>query len=456
MTHAFISYVRENKEIVDSLASELRRLGIEVWLDREDIIAGKPWKYAIKRAIQEGAFFIACYSKELNTRSRTHMLEELRLAIEILRKTPIDQVWFIPVFLNQTKIPSLSISDHEYLEDIQAIPLYENWDEGVLKILKSMGLIDPDYRRISHLIDLIKDHPLERLYAIEQLESFGAEARLIVLAVPALIEALRDSNEDVRERAARALGAIGPSVPLASENGGSTILSLINALRDSDQEVRIASCYSLLAYGADAIKKAREKDQQSFDDTFEKMVVSGKFSIPEIAIEIIKKWPKEKIELLYARVGARYDLLPVFGKLALEDIMCKIENVRLDEKTFYIPTDSLCKIIGNDANSVLPRLINLAKGKINEWAAKPIDYGDGFQDYSEYDQRIKWYFKIITECIKDIAVAVDPVNSESILLWKPKITSVIDPVRDHGESLYFVENIDELEKIINRLYESAS
>src|ERR1700730_6259118 len=51
-----------------------------------------------------------------------------------------------------------SISDHETLKDINAVILYEDWEEGLTKILRAMKLDDPDHRRTLHLIDLIRYH----------------------------------------------------------------------------------------------------------------------------------------------------------------------------------------------------------------------------------------------------------------------------------------------------------
>ena len=68
MQHVFISCMHENTDVVDRLCKELTSRGIKVWLDRNDIVPRSRWKDAIRNAIREGAFFIACFSKEYNPR----------------------------------------------------------------------------------------------------------------------------------------------------------------------------------------------------------------------------------------------------------------------------------------------------------------------------------------------------------------------------------------------------
>ena len=134
MKKVFISYVSENIEIVDRLYQELKSHGIQVWLDRNDLSPGLRWKREIRRAIQQGAFFIACFSKEYNMRDRAYMNEELVIAIEELRQRPVDQAWFIPVKLNECDIPDLAIGPGETLRDLQYVNLYEDWDVNIQRI----------------------------------------------------------------------------------------------------------------------------------------------------------------------------------------------------------------------------------------------------------------------------------------------------------------------------------
>ena len=138
MQHGFISYMHKNQDIVDKFYEKLTSRGIKVWLDRDDIAPGSFWKDAIRKAIQEGAFFIACFSKAYNQSDKTYMNEELRIAIPELRQRHRDRAWFIPVKLDRCKIPDWNIGAGETLHDIQHIKLYKDWDAGIQEIINTI------------------------------------------------------------------------------------------------------------------------------------------------------------------------------------------------------------------------------------------------------------------------------------------------------------------------------
>ncbi len=135
MAEVFISYVRENKTVVDRLVQDLEREDVQVWIDRKKLRPGYRWPYAIRQAILEGDFFIACFSDEYYARSSTHMNEELTIAIEELRRRPIDMAWFIPVRLSQCIIPDRSIGGGDTLRSLQCVDLFTDWKHGVERIL---------------------------------------------------------------------------------------------------------------------------------------------------------------------------------------------------------------------------------------------------------------------------------------------------------------------------------
>lgn len=137
MPHAFISYVRENVAQHKRLEADLYAQGIDIWTDR-NIGTGRRWRTEIRRAIQDGVSFLACFSSESVTRGRSYMYEEIFIAIDTLRQMPIDRSWFIPLKLNECQIPDIDIGPGQTLRDIQWVDLYPNWEEGISKIVSSI------------------------------------------------------------------------------------------------------------------------------------------------------------------------------------------------------------------------------------------------------------------------------------------------------------------------------
>jgi formylglycine-generating enzyme required for sulfatase activity len=141
--HVFISYVRDNSDLVLKLRDALQVHGVEVWLDRDQIQPGHRWKAAIRKAISDGAFFIACFSTEYETRSKNFMNEELVLAIDELRLRDTDKAWFIPVLLSECNVPDRNIGAGETLRSIQWVELYDDWAGGIRRILSVIAPTPP-------------------------------------------------------------------------------------------------------------------------------------------------------------------------------------------------------------------------------------------------------------------------------------------------------------------------
>ena len=141
MEPVFISYVHENKKLIDELYQELTSLGIEIWRDVQNLKPGGFWKEDIRKAIRDGAFFIPCFSKEYNAHDETYMNEELTIAIEKLRQRHPNREWFIPIKLNKCELPDFDIGRGKTLEDLTYVKLYEDWNGGIQRIV---NLIQPE------------------------------------------------------------------------------------------------------------------------------------------------------------------------------------------------------------------------------------------------------------------------------------------------------------------------
>lgn len=152
MTHVFVSYVRDDEALVQALCSALREHGVVLWLDRERIQPGIRWRAAIRTAIQNGAYFLACFSKGYAGRARTYMNEELTLAIDQLRQTPTSRAWFVPVTFGEDCVPDRDIGAGETLRDIQWIdmgsnPYTESWRIGVHRLRTVLQLKYEEHHR---------------------------------------------------------------------------------------------------------------------------------------------------------------------------------------------------------------------------------------------------------------------------------------------------------------------
>src|SRR5207247_1256133 len=96
------------------------------------------WQHAIRNAVQNGAFFIACFSKAYHERTSTYMNEELLLAVEEIRQRHFNRPWFIPVLLNKCDVPEIDIGAGRTLKSLQWVKLYHNRVEALKAIVAAV------------------------------------------------------------------------------------------------------------------------------------------------------------------------------------------------------------------------------------------------------------------------------------------------------------------------------
>ena len=352
--HVFISYVRENQDQVDRLCESLKKSGVIVWLDRYDITPGILWEDAIRQAIRDGAFFIACFSKEYSEKTTTHMGEELNLAIEVLRKRPRGQAWFIPVVLpggGPDDVPDWEVFPGKTLRSIQWVPLYEDWAAGIQRIL---SLIKPTPPKIQNLISALRsENSSIRQRAAEALGKIGPEAKA---AVPGLIEALKD--EAVRWKAGEALGKIGPGAKAA-------VPALIEALKDEKEYIRreVVEALGKIGPGAKAAVPALIKALKDEKEYIRKEVVEALGKIgpaAKAAVPALIKALKEEDKFVRLRAA---EALGGIGPESREVVPALIEALRDEDRDVCVLAMMALAEIGPEA--VLD-LIESLKGK-DEW-----------------------------------------------------------------------------------------
>jgi hypothetical protein len=135
----FISYLPEDREVVGRLALALTEAGIIVWLDRNSIRPGSRWQNAIRLGIEQGTYFLACFSARYEQKANSYMDDEIAIAVDELRQYPADQTWFIPVLLDDCQVPDKDIGNGETLRSIQRVSLADDWSAGLRALLSRVS-----------------------------------------------------------------------------------------------------------------------------------------------------------------------------------------------------------------------------------------------------------------------------------------------------------------------------
>lgn len=100
----FISYARENKKKAEELYQVFLKAGFRPWMDIKDLLPGEKWATSIQRAIRNSDFFLALFSKD-SIGKRGFLQKEFRQALDIWQEMLEEDIYFIPVRLDECEIP---------------------------------------------------------------------------------------------------------------------------------------------------------------------------------------------------------------------------------------------------------------------------------------------------------------------------------------------------------------
>jgi SIR2-like domain/TIR domain len=129
----FISYAREDSPEAERLYRDLKNAGAKPWIDKEEIRAGENWDLALSKAIKNNRYFIPLFSSK-SVDKIGYVNKELRYALDALDNYPEKTIFMIPVRLDDCEIP------FEKLKKIQNADLFPDWNDGIKRIFKSMGI----------------------------------------------------------------------------------------------------------------------------------------------------------------------------------------------------------------------------------------------------------------------------------------------------------------------------
>jgi hypothetical protein len=125
----FIAYALEDRVHAERLFDALNARNFAAWLDRRKLLPGQDWPHRIEDAIESSDFFIACFSAR-SVRKRGCFQSELRLGLDCANRVPLDEVFLIPVRLDNCYVPARIQRETQYVD------LFPDWEPGFERVLR--------------------------------------------------------------------------------------------------------------------------------------------------------------------------------------------------------------------------------------------------------------------------------------------------------------------------------
>ena len=136
----FIAYVEEDLALARKLYRAFEDNGFRPWLDKKKLMPGQNWPRAIEAAIHTSDFFVACFSRRA-TSKRGSFHSELRYALFCAAKVPLDEIFLIPLRLDDCAVPNRISKQIQYLD------LFPEWDSGLNRLIAVIKAQDEGRKR---------------------------------------------------------------------------------------------------------------------------------------------------------------------------------------------------------------------------------------------------------------------------------------------------------------------
>lgn len=126
----FISYASADRERAQQLFVRLVSLGVDPWLDTENLLPGQEWKMAISRALDETDLVLLCLSKK-SISKEGYVQKEMRLALDRALEMPPNAIFLVPCRFEKCDLPYS-------LREYQAVDIFT--ESGMNMLTKSLAM----------------------------------------------------------------------------------------------------------------------------------------------------------------------------------------------------------------------------------------------------------------------------------------------------------------------------
>jgi hypothetical protein len=127
----FLAYAQEDRRMVQTLYDELQNAGFEPWMDVAKLLPGQNWPRAIQRAIEVSDFVLINFSHR-SVEKRGHFQAELRYALDLAKRVPLEDIFLVPVRLSDCEVP------REIADRTQYIDLFPDHQAGIQALARMM------------------------------------------------------------------------------------------------------------------------------------------------------------------------------------------------------------------------------------------------------------------------------------------------------------------------------
>ena len=119
----FIAYGKEDQAEAERLYEMVETSGFSPWMDVRKLLPGQNWPRAIEAAIESSDFFVACFS-ERSVNKRGGFQAEIRYALDCARRIPLDDIFLVPIRLNDCRVPRSIQRETQYVD------FFPDWTRG--------------------------------------------------------------------------------------------------------------------------------------------------------------------------------------------------------------------------------------------------------------------------------------------------------------------------------------
>ncbi|MEO1263232.1 MAG: toll/interleukin-1 receptor domain-containing protein [Bacteroidota bacterium] len=126
-----------NKSFLNNF--KLKKHGLNPWIDKINLLPGQNWEDVIFDVLRNSEFAIVFLSK-ISTRKRGYIQKEFKLALKTLDEIPSDQIYIIPVRIENCKVP-------KKFQTLHYVDLFTPGSfEKILKVLGTNSTNNMNYR----------------------------------------------------------------------------------------------------------------------------------------------------------------------------------------------------------------------------------------------------------------------------------------------------------------------